>query len=197
MKVTSRKLDVFGFATLSIAIGALQLFLDRGEVLDWFDSVEIRIEFFAAVIAFAFFLVHTLTTSNASFFNRELARDRNFVTGCALYFVMGAVLYATRALLPPLLQDLMQYSVIGTGLATTPSGAGSMIAMNACGATHRANQTAIAHCLRFGARRLLALADVALQPLHGRKCDRLVLLRAGTRPGSYHGPADDRSILNA
>ena len=83
MKVTSRKLDVFGFATLSIAIGALQLFLDRGEVLDWFDSVEIRIEFFAAVIAFAFFLVHTLTTSNASFFNRELARDRNFVTGCA------------------------------------------------------------------------------------------------------------------
>ncbi|WP_436659286.1 DHA2 family efflux MFS transporter permease subunit [Paraburkholderia xenovorans] len=132
-KVASRKLDLFGFATLSIAIGALQLFLDRGEVQDWFDSIEIWIESLTALIAFAFFLVHTLTIETTSFFNRELARDRNFVTGCGFYFVMGAVLYATRALLPPLLQNLMQYSVVKTGLATAPSGAGTMIAMMLAG----------------------------------------------------------------
>lgn len=132
-RLTPRKLDIFGFATLGIAIGALQLFLDRGEVKDWFDSPEIWIEALTAIIAFAFFLVHTLSVETTSFFNRALARDRNFVTGCGFYFVMGAVLYATRALLPPLLQDLMHYSVIDTGLATAPSGAGSMLAMMLAG----------------------------------------------------------------
>ncbi|WP_454830302.1 DHA2 family efflux MFS transporter permease subunit [Paraburkholderia xenovorans] len=131
--VSARKLDLFGFATLGIAIGALQLFLDRGEVQDWFGSVEIWIESLTALIAFAFFLVHTLTIETTSFFNRALALDRNFVTGCGVYFVVGAVLYATRALLPPLLQNLMQYSVVDAGLATAPSGAGSMIAMTLAG----------------------------------------------------------------
>lgn len=128
-RLSPRKLDLFGFATLSIAIGALQLFLDRGEVQDWFGSMEIWIEALCALVAFAFFLGHTLTVETTSFFNRALARDRNFITGCCIYFVMGAVLYATRALLPPLLQNLMHYSVLDAGLATAPSGAGSMLAM--------------------------------------------------------------------
>ncbi|WP_213767014.1 MDR family MFS transporter [Caballeronia sp. dw_19] len=132
-KVSPRKLDLFGFSTLSIAIGALQLFLDRGEVQDWFGSTEIWIESLSALIAFSLFLAHTLTVQTTSFLNRELARDRNFVAGCGFYFVMGAVLYATRALLPPMLQDLMQYSVVKTGLVTAPSGAGSMIAMMLAG----------------------------------------------------------------
>ena len=38
------RLDIFGFVTLSLAIGLLQLFLDRGEQLDWFGSGEIRLE---------------------------------------------------------------------------------------------------------------------------------------------------------
>jgi len=66
-RVLPRKLDVFGFATLSIAIGALQLFLDRGEVRDWFDSLEIWIESLTALIAFAFFLVHTRRSKRRHF----------------------------------------------------------------------------------------------------------------------------------
>jgi DHA2 family multidrug resistance protein len=102
-------------------------------VQDWFGSTEIWIELLTAIVAFAFFLVHTLTVETTSFFNRELARDRNFVTGCGFYFVMGAVLYATRALLPPFLQDLMGYPVVAAGLATAPGGAGSMLAMMLAG----------------------------------------------------------------
>jgi DHA2 family multidrug resistance protein len=44
-------------------------------------------------------------------------------------FVIGAVMYATRALLPPMLQNLMNYPVATTGLVTAPSGAGTMVAM--------------------------------------------------------------------
>src|SRR5438105_4190371 len=53
-KPKSGPLDMFGLVTLSIAIGALQMFLDRGELLDWFDSWEIRIEAAAAVVSVAF-----------------------------------------------------------------------------------------------------------------------------------------------
>ncbi len=126
-------LDFFGFATLSIAIGAFQAMLDRGEQLDWFSSLEIRIEALIAVISFAFFIVHTMTAGERSFFRAALLRDRNFVTGTCFIFVIGAVMYATRALLPPMLQSLMNYPVATTGLVTAPSGVGTMIAMLVAG----------------------------------------------------------------
>ncbi|WP_437437702.1 DHA2 family efflux MFS transporter permease subunit [Trinickia violacea] len=123
------KFDLFGFATLSLAIGALQAMLDRGEQLDWFGSHEIVIEALAAAISFAFFLAHTATAGKTSFFRYELLKDRNFATGIFFIFVIGAVMYATRALLPPMLQNLMNYPVATTGLVTAPSGAGTMVAM--------------------------------------------------------------------
>jgi DHA2 family multidrug resistance protein len=125
----AEKLDMFGFVALSIAIGMLQMFLDRGELLDWFDSWEIKLEAAAAVVAFAFFAVHTATVRGASFFDRDLLRDRNFITGLFFAFIVGIVLYGTMALLPTFLQTLMGYPVIYTGEVTAPRGVGTMIAM--------------------------------------------------------------------
>ncbi len=127
------KLDLFGFATLSLAIGLLQLFLDRGEQLDWFNSWEIKLEAAGAVVAFAFFVVHTATVRGVSFFNRELLKDRNFVTGLLFAFIVGMILYATMALLPLFLQGLMGYPVVLTGEVTAPRGVGTMLAMLAVG----------------------------------------------------------------
>jgi DHA2 family multidrug resistance protein len=123
------KFDMFGFLTLSLAIGAFQAMLDRGEQLDWFSSLEIRIEALVATISFMFFLAHTVTAGAKSFFRYELLKDRNFATGVCFIFIIGAVMYATRALLPPMLQNLMNYPVAMTGLVTAPSGAGTMLAM--------------------------------------------------------------------
>ncbi|VTU26895.1 Multidrug resistance protein B [Variovorax sp. SRS16] len=127
------RLDIFGFVTLSLAIGMLQLFLDRGEQLDWFDSWEIKLEAVAALIAFAFFVIHTWTVEGVSFFDRDLLKDRNFVTGLLFAFIVGMILYATMALLPNFLQGLMGYPVVYTGLVTAPRGVGTMIAMIAVG----------------------------------------------------------------
>ena len=77
---TDRQLDFFGFASLSLAVGALQALLDRGQQLDWFNSVEIRIEASLALIAATYFIVHTLTTRERSFFDRRLISDRNYAT---------------------------------------------------------------------------------------------------------------------
>src|SRR5579862_9399355 len=60
---TTAKLDWFGFGTLSVAIAALQILLDRGEELDWFGSGEIVIEAIIAASAVYLFLVHTFTAS--------------------------------------------------------------------------------------------------------------------------------------
>jgi DHA2 family multidrug resistance protein len=125
----SDKLDMFGFITLSLAIGLLQMFLDRGELLDWFDSWEIKLEAAGAVVAFAFFAVHTATVRGVSFFDRDLLKDRNFVTGLLFAFIVGIVLYGTMALLPTFLQTLMGYPVVYTGEVTAPRGIGTMIAM--------------------------------------------------------------------
>jgi DHA2 family multidrug resistance protein len=123
------RLDLFGFATLSLAIGLLQMFLDRGEQLDWFDSIEIRVEAIGCLIAFAFFVAHTFTAVGTSFFNRRLLRDANFVTGLLFAFIVGLVLYATMALLPTLLQGLLGYPVVYTGMVMAPRGIGTMVAM--------------------------------------------------------------------
>jgi MFS transporter, DHA2 family, multidrug resistance protein len=70
-----------------------------------------------------------LTTTEQRFVSPTLFKDRNFITGNAVIFVVGAVLYATLALLPPLLQDLLNYPVVTTGLVTAPRGAGTLAAM--------------------------------------------------------------------
>jgi DHA2 family multidrug resistance protein len=129
----SSPLDMFGFVALSLAIGLLQLFLDRGEQLDWFDSLEIQLEAAGALVAFAFLAVHTWTVQGPSFVDRALLKDRNFVTGCVFGFIVGVVLYGTMALLPLFLQGLMEYPVVYTGVITAPRGIGTMIAMIAVG----------------------------------------------------------------
>jgi MFS transporter, DHA2 family, multidrug resistance protein len=70
-----------------------------------------------------------LTTSKPAFVSRALFKDRNFVTGNVFIFVVGVVLFATLALLPPLLQDLLNYPVLLTGLVTAPRGIGTLAAM--------------------------------------------------------------------
>jgi DHA2 family multidrug resistance protein len=121
--------DFFGFAALSIAIGALQMLLDRGELKDWFGSMEIWIETTIAALGLYLFVVHTVTTSERSFLNRDLLKDSNCIVGTLLMFLVGIPLYGTMTLLPLMLQNLMNYPVVTTGLVTAPRGVGTMIAM--------------------------------------------------------------------
>jgi MFS transporter, DHA2 family, multidrug resistance protein len=128
-QIRRSRFDFFGFTALSLAIGALQLTLDRGQLKDWFNSTEIWIEATVAGVAFYLFVVHMLTTSKPAFVSPALFRDRNFVTGNVFIFVVGVVLFATLALLPPMLQELLNYPVVLAGLVTAPRGIGTLAAM--------------------------------------------------------------------
>lgn len=124
----TRRFDLLGFAFLSLAIGALQMMLDRGESLDWFASPEIVIEAVLAGLAFYLFLAHMFTHEHP-FIEPGLFRDRNFSVGLLFIFLVGIILLATMALLPPFMQHLMGYPVIDVGLLLAPRGLGTMIAM--------------------------------------------------------------------
>jgi DHA2 family multidrug resistance protein len=128
-KPADEKLDMFGFLTLSLAIGLFQMFLDRGEQFDWFSSTEIRIEAIGAAVAFLFFAAHTWTVRGPSFFDRGLLRDRNLMSGLFFIFIIGVVLYSTMALLPTLLQGVLGYPVVFTGEVMSPRGVGTMVSM--------------------------------------------------------------------
>ena len=121
--------DFVGFLTLSLGIGALQLLLDRGELKDWFHSSEIWVEATVAGLGFYLFTVHTVTTDERSFLNRDLLKSANFVAGTLLMFCGGLIMTGTLALLPTMLQNLMNYPALTTGLVTAPRGIGSMAAM--------------------------------------------------------------------
>jgi MFS transporter, DHA2 family, multidrug resistance protein len=92
--------DWFGFSALSVGIGALQLMLDRGEQVGWFDSGEIVATAAVSAAGFYFFLAHTLTTSKP-FIPFAIFRDRNFTVGLAFMFVVGILLVATMAVMAP------------------------------------------------------------------------------------------------
>ena len=79
-KVAGSRLDWPGFLTLSIAIMGLQLTIDRGERLDWFESGEIIIYATAAVLCFYLFLYRTFTCSEP-YINPRLFRDKYFCAG--------------------------------------------------------------------------------------------------------------------
>ena len=121
--------DIFGFLTLSLAVGAMQLMLDRGELKDWFHSREIWIEMTVAALSFYMFAVHTATATDRSFINRELVSNINFIAGTLLMFAVGAIMTGTLALLPTMLQQQMNYPVFTTGLVVSPRALGSMVAM--------------------------------------------------------------------
>ena len=127
-RATDARLDWLGFGTLSIAIAALQLVLDRGELLDWFRAPEIRIEAIVAASAAYLFVVQTCT-SKQPFVRPALFRDRNFSAGVLFIGVVGMTYLASLALLTPYLQNLMGYPIVTAGIVLGPRGLGTMAAL--------------------------------------------------------------------
>lgn len=126
--VVKRRLDLFGFWTFALGLASLQLMLDRGQHEDWFDSWEIIIECGLAISLLWIFFIH-MRTAKEPLFSRELVGDRNFLMVLVFMILMGIMMMALSALLPPLLQNIYGYTVFDTGLLLAPRGVGILISM--------------------------------------------------------------------
>jgi MFS transporter, DHA2 family, multidrug resistance protein len=118
----------FGFLSLSLGIGALQMMLDRGEDQGWFGSTEIIAEGMLAIVGFYFFLADSFT-SQRPFIPLRIFRDWNFSIAVIFMFIIGIILLATMALVTPYLQNLMGYPVLASGYLLGSRGIGTFVAM--------------------------------------------------------------------
>lgn len=127
-KQASARFDLFGFAALSIFLASLQLMVDRGQQVDWFDSAEICIEAtFMAAFGYVF-LVHIFTT-RSPFIKPALFKDRNLLVGSVISMVLGVLVFGAMPLIGIMLQQLLGYPVMLAGLVQAPRGLATMCSM--------------------------------------------------------------------
>lgn len=127
-KAFKRSFDMFGFCLIGICLTSLQLLLDRGQQIDWFESGESWIYLGVCLCTLWMTVVHIVTAKNP-IFDRRLFVDGNFLIAFAFMTINAMVIYTTMALLPPMLEHLFRYDVVDTGLAMAPRGVGGIIAM--------------------------------------------------------------------
>ena len=120
---------MFGFALLAIALGGVQICLDRGEQNDWLSSWETIDRIRRSRSGAAWMFVVHLVTAKQPLFERAMFTDRNFATSLVFMAVTGVLLLAGLALLPPLLQNMYGYSVLQSGFLTAPRGVGTLFSM--------------------------------------------------------------------
>ena len=124
---THARLDWTGFLALSVAMAGLQLMIDRGQRLDWFESPEIMADAAIAGAAFWVFAVHSLT-SPTPFLDPRLLLNRNFAIGLLIAFFMGMLAYTSLVLFPSLLHDLRGYPDAAIGELLAARGIGNWMA---------------------------------------------------------------------
>jgi MFS transporter, DHA2 family, multidrug resistance protein len=122
------RFDTIGFGLLAIWLGALQIVLDKGQEDDWFGATWIRWAVVILAVCFVSFLVWELRSHNP-LVKLRVFLNRNFALGCLLIGLFGGVIYGMITLLPLLYQELLGYNALDAGMAVSPRGLGSIVAM--------------------------------------------------------------------
>ncbi|PKO32045.1 MAG: MFS transporter [Betaproteobacteria bacterium HGW-Betaproteobacteria-9] len=114
-------LDVIGLVLLVLFVGAMQIMIDKGKELDWFQSGEIITLAVVSTVSFLFFLAWELTDKHPIVDLRLFAR-RNFLMGTMSLSIAYGLFFGNVVLLPLWLQQYMGYTATWAGLATAPVG---------------------------------------------------------------------------
>jgi MFS transporter, DHA2 family, multidrug resistance protein len=115
------RIDFLGLGLLSVGLGFLQVVLDKGQRDDWFGSTFITWATIVSVTALIGLAFRELTATDPVV-DLHLFRDRNFAISTFMMYTLGVVLYGTTLLLPILLQTLMGYTAMQSGLVLLPGG---------------------------------------------------------------------------
>lgn len=122
------KLDTIGFGLLGIWIACMQFILDKGQEDDWFGNTKIRWAAVICVAGFIAFLIREFVHDHPLVNLRALG-NRDLAIGCVLIFVLGGGIYWLTSILPVFYQTLMGYDATAAGLAVSPRGLGSILAV--------------------------------------------------------------------
>ncbi len=120
-KTEIRPIDTIGLVLLVVGIGSLQIMLDRGKELDWFNSGEIIVLAVVAAVTLSFLIVWELTDDHP-IVDLSLFKSRNFTIGCLCISLAYMLYFGAIVLLPQLLQEVYGYTATWAGLASAPIG---------------------------------------------------------------------------
>jgi len=161
---SAANMDYIGFGLLGVSVASLQIMLDKGQELDWFGSKMIVWCAVIATVGFIAFTVRELIAAHP-IVDLRILKNRNFAIGCILMLLVGALLYATIAILPLFMQNLLNYTALAAGLAMTPFGIGAFTATIVVGriAGHISNRVLIIISCSLFAGASFALGNINLQ----------------------------------
>src|SRR3954469_410875 len=125
----ARRMDWPGFGLLALGIAGLQYVLDRGNQQDWFAATDIRLAAVLAVLGLALFLAYSLARPGRSVLDVRIFRDRNFAVACVLICALGLGMFGGLVIQPILLEQLLDYPIVTTGLVLAPRGLATALTM--------------------------------------------------------------------
>lgn len=125
----SRTMDWWGLILLGSGVAGIQYTLDRGSTADWFAAADIRAATAIGVAGFVAFVVYSVMRGQKALFDVRIFNDRNFAMACLVMLAMGLGLFGGLVLQPILLEGLLQYPIVTTGLVMAPRGVATAVAM--------------------------------------------------------------------
>ena len=120
-RISHQPVNTVGLILLALGVGALQLMLDQGRELDWFNSTEIVVLTIIAAVGLIALIIWELTDNNPVV-DVSLFKSRNFTVGCVSTSLAFLVYSGTVVLIPLLLQQVYNYTATWAGLAAAPVG---------------------------------------------------------------------------
>ena len=120
-RISHQPVNTIGLILLALGVGALQLMLDQGRELDWFNSTEIVVLTIITAVGLIALIIWELTDDNPVV-DVSLFKSRNFTVGCVSTSLAFLVYSGTVVLIPLLLQQVYNYTATWAGLAAAPVG---------------------------------------------------------------------------
>jgi MFS transporter, DHA2 family, multidrug resistance protein len=128
IRKTDARIDYWGLAFLTIGLGCLQMVLDRGERLDWFDSSFIVGSTIVSTVCFILFVLVELRVPYPVV-DLRIFKNRSFSTGNLIMFLGFFSFFGSVVLLPLFLQNLIGYTAFLAGMVLGPGGLATVFMM--------------------------------------------------------------------
>ncbi|HEV2229077.1 MAG TPA: DHA2 family efflux MFS transporter permease subunit [Steroidobacteraceae bacterium] len=123
-----RSVDWAGFGFVALALGCLQVVLDRGQDADWFASGLITALIIASALGFVLLTWRELNHSDPMV-DLKLMRDPGFAVTFVMMLMLGFMLFGSTFLIPAFAQQLMGYRAVDAGMVLSPGGIITIVLM--------------------------------------------------------------------
>lgn len=142
----NKRFDIIGYMSIVIAMGCMQVVLDKGQQYNWFDETWICWTTGVCIFSFVFFYVWELEYKYPVI-DIRVFKDRNFLFGTFASSFINVILYSTLLLVPMFIQSLLGYSPSKSGLTMFPRAIVCLIGLIAAGEISKyVNSKLLASC---------------------------------------------------